>query len=85
MKTKKGQVTVLNLIMLLITLFLYFAFIPVLSPMIENTADYMVDNTTNEFAPLIVVLLHMVPFTMLLMIIITGFNYAIPQREGYNR
>jgi len=79
----KGQITVLNLIMVLITLFLYFAFIPVLSPMIEETADYLLDNTTNQFASVIVVLLHMVPFLMLVCIVITAFNYAIPKREGY--
>jgi hypothetical protein len=78
----KGQITVLNLIMVLITLFLYFAFIPVLSPMIEDTANYLTNNSTNQFSLVIIVLLDMVPFLLLVCIVITAFNYAIPRREG---
>lgn len=78
----KGQTTIVNLIMILVALFLYFAFIPVISPMIESTADYLEMNTTNEFADITIVLLYMIPFILLLVILLTAFHYAVPRREG---
>jgi len=77
-----GQITVLNLIMVLITLFLYFAFVPVIEPMIQDTITYLETNSSNPYTPIISVMLYMVPFMLLLVIVVTAFNYAIPRREG---
>lgn len=81
--TSRGQITIVNLIMLIITLFLYFVFVPIIQPFIDSTISYMEMNTTNPYTPYVAIFLNMIPFFLLLMIVMTGFNYAIPRREGY--
>lgn len=79
----RGQITIVNLIMLIITLFLYFVFVPIIQPFIDDTINYMTYNTTNPYTPYVAIFLNMIPFFLLLMIVMTGFNYAIPRKEGY--
>jgi len=79
---KKGQVTITNLIALVITFLLYFILaVPLLTPLIDDVVTELEANP-NEFTAVTVMLLYIVPFLILLMILITGLNYAIPQREG---
>lgn len=82
---KKGQVTVVNLIGVFMALLLYFvAVVPILGPLIDDcVAD--LEASPNEFTAVTVVLLHSTLFFVLLALVLTALNYAIPQREGYYR
>lgn len=79
---RKGQVTLINLIGLILTLIIYVILaVPLLAPMINQIAADLIA-TPNEFTYMTVALLHLIPLFILMMIIITGLNYAIPQREA---
>jgi len=78
----KGQVTFVNLIAVVITLIVYFMFIPILQPMIDSTAVYL-NSDPNSTTPILIVMLDFLPFILLLSIVLTAINYAVPKREGY--
>jgi hypothetical protein len=79
---KKGQVTITNLIALVVTFLIYFIVaVPLLTPLIDDVVADL-EASPNEFTSVTVMLLYIVPFLLLLMILITGINYAVPQREG---
>lgn len=78
----EGQVTFTNLLGIVITLIVFFVFaIPVLTPLI-SVAVSSVSEEPNQFTGVMVTLLYAIPFVLLLAIIITALNYAIPVREG---
>jgi uncharacterized BrkB/YihY/UPF0761 family membrane protein len=77
----KGQVTFVNLLVLLVTFIVFFVLLPVLNIFIDAQVAIEEANP-NEFSPVMIILLRIVPAMILLMIIITGLNYAIPNREG---
>lgn len=78
---KKGQITFTNLISVAITLILYFKLVlPLLSPIIaQGVID--VSATPNDFTDVTVALMYALPFLLLLAIVLTALNYAIPQTE----
>lgn len=78
---KKGQVTITNLIGVFITLILYFKLVmPLLSPIIAaGVLD--VQASPNDFTDITVALMYAIPFLLLLSIVLTAINYAIPQQE----
>jgi ABC-type methionine transport system permease subunit len=78
---KRGQVTFTNMIAVLITLILYFKFcLPLLTPLIEDGV-VAVEASPNDFTDITVALMYSVPFLLLLSIVLTALNYAIPQTE----
>jgi hypothetical protein len=80
---KKGQVTLVNLIALVVTVFVYAVLAPVLQPQLD-TCIAALSVTPNAMTPAIVVLIQLTPFFLLLMIVLTGFNWAMPrQQQGY--
>jgi len=81
MKTQKGQITLVNFLAIFVTFILYMILVPVLTPMIE-TLVVQLSGTPNEVTPAIIMLLRLMPFVLLLAIVLTTFNYAIPRREG---
>lgn len=79
---KRGQVTITNLIGILIALILYFKLmLPLLSPMIEDAVTD-IRASPNDFTDIMVALLYAVPFLLLLAIVLTAINYAIPQTQS---
>lgn len=78
---KKGQISFVNLIMILITCILYFMLLPLLNDISDMTVTDL-EASPNEYTSLEVALIYLLPFLVLLMIVITGFNYAIPRVEG---
>jgi hypothetical protein len=78
-----GQFTMVNLFAILITLFLYtIIYAPLLGEPIADLVTYLTAHPTT-ISPALIVLAELVPFVVLLSIVITALNYAIPQREAY--
>lgn len=77
----KGQITPINFMILLATVIIYMALLPVLNIFIDSTVATL-DETPNEFTPMTILMLYAIPFVMLLAIVLTIFQYAIPRREG---
>ncbi|MDD3906479.1 MAG: hypothetical protein PHS46_08185 [Candidatus Omnitrophica bacterium] len=78
----KGQVTFINLMALLVTIFVYFTLMPVLNAFIDPLVTDLEANPT-QFTTAEVLVIEMLPFLILFMIVLSGFNMAIPRREGY--
>ena len=79
---KRGQVTITNLVVLAVTLLLLFTFvIPVLQPLIDSTVIDL-QASPNEYTPIIVALLQLVPLFLTLSILMTAIHYANPRKEG---
>lgn len=78
----KGQVTMTNLLALFITVLLYTQLAPMMNDAILPTVAYFQANPSPISSPMIF-LLYCIPFVVLLAIILTAFNYAVPQRETY--
>jgi len=71
----------INLIVTFITLIIYLALLPAINTAIDIAVAQLEENP-NDFTSVIVIILHMMPFFIALMIILTGLHYAIPRREG---
>jgi len=81
----KGQITFTNLLASVITFLMYFMFaLPVLNPIIDDAVAFQTAHPTS-FSDAIILFMYAVPFILLLAIIVTVMNYAIPQREGAGR
>jgi len=81
MKTHKGQTTIVNLIMIMVTaMVLFVAVIPVLEPEIESFAANHSNGTNMDSA--MVTLAQMLPFLLLVTIIISAIVVVFPRREG---
>ena len=81
MGTNKGQITLTNFLAIFVTFILYMVLVPVLNPMID-TLVIKLQTSPNDMTDAIIMLVRIFPFTLLLGIILTTFNYAIPRREG---
>jgi hypothetical protein len=77
----KGQISLVNLIMIFVTIIAYFILLPVLSAISDETVTTL-QAAPNTYTSLIVTLIYILPFFILLAIVITIFNYAIPTQEG---
>ena len=77
----KGQMTFVNLIAVFITLIIFFVMAPVLDTIIETTITALEQNP-NEYTPLIAIACRLSIFIILLSIILTALNYAVPHREA---
>jgi len=78
----KGQVTFINLIAIAVTLIVYMAILPVINSFIDTTVSDLL-LSPNQYTTVLVAMLYLVPFLLLLMIILSGLNMAIPRREGF--
>jgi len=82
MNTMKGQVTMANFLAIFVTFLLYMVLIPVLNPMIDTLVINLSLNP-NDMTPATIMIVRLFPFVLLLGIVLTVLNYAIPRREGY--
>jgi len=78
----KGQVTFINLLAIVVTLFVYFALLPVLTDFIDVTAAELL-LSPNAYTSLIITMMYLTPFAIILSIILSALNMAIPRREGF--
>lgn len=89
MKQKKGQMTIPNIMGLVIALFLFFALAPTLINLGNNfiagdpANNISGLNASNPMTPAITVLVQLFPTLLLIFIIITGVYYAIPKQNQY--
>jgi hypothetical protein len=78
----RGQVTFINLIAIMVTIFVYFVMLPVLNSFIDPVVVDL-EASPDAYTTAMVAIIRLLPFLILLMIVLSGFNMAIPRREGY--
>lgn len=78
----KGQITFINLIAIVVTIIVYAALLPVINTFIDTTVAELL-LSPNEYTTVLISMLYLVPFLLLLMIVLSGLNMAIPRREGF--
>ena len=92
----KGQVTLINLLALAMSLVMLSILMPVLiQPTIDNTVNCLQGGTgippqtcpdpplvPNAQTPVVIVLIQLAPAFLFISLIVTGLIYAIPRREG---
>lgn len=81
-KYKKGQITLVNLFAFFITLFVWATLAPIMNDATIPVVAYFEANP-NPISPAIIVLIQLLSFVVLLAIVLSIINQAIPQREGY--
>jgi len=81
-KYKKGQITLVNLFSFVITLFVWATLAPIMNDATIPVVEYFEANP-NPISPMIIVLIQLLSFVILLAIVFSIINQAIPQREGY--
>ena len=77
---KKGQITFTNLIAVFISFLLFFALLPVLQPIIDDSAASL--DSTSAYGQATIALMYFTPFVIILALCLTALNYAIPRRES---
>jgi hypothetical protein len=65
-----------------VTIFVYAILAPIINDAITPVVTYFESNP-NDVTPAIVMLLQLTPFALLLGIVLSILNQAVPQREGY--
>jgi hypothetical protein len=80
----KGQITFVNLLIILMIMFLYLAFLPVIIRFINDYAvpavnSFSADQPTKD---LLLAMIQLFPIAIAVMIIASGLFYAIPRPEG---
>jgi len=79
----KGQVTISNLIALLMAFIIFFVFgAPILYPLIDNLTANL-SASPNQYTAIMISILQLSPLVLVLSILLTALHYAIPKREGY--
>jgi len=82
---RKAQVTIINLMVVLMIMITFFVFLPIIIQFTNTQAVPAIASSTSD-APtkdLMLALVQLFPVVVILMIIVSAFNYAIPRREGY--
>lgn len=80
----KGQITIVNLLGVVVSLILYLAMLPAIQSIIDSTITTL-ELTPNDFTPMLKIIIYITPAFVLLAIVLTAINYAIPQREPRGR
>lgn len=80
---KKGQVTFVNLLIILLIMFVYLAFLPVIISFINSyaipaIASFTADQPTKD---LLTAIIQLFPLVLAVMILASGLFYAIPRPE----
>lgn len=78
---KRGQMTMVNLMALLVVLFMLFVFLPILNSM-SDTAIAELEASPNDYTPYYTALIRIIPLALIGSVILTGIWIAIPRREG---
>jgi hypothetical protein len=71
-----------NLIAVFVTIVLYMGLLPIIQQLSTDTVIQLNLNPT-PYTSMTVALIYLIPFVMILSILMTALNYAIPKREGY--
>lgn len=79
---KKGQLTLVNVFAFFLTIFVWSILAPLISDAIAPAVAYFNANPTS-ITPAIIVLCNLLPFVVLLAIVLSIINTAIPPREHY--
>ena len=77
---RKGQITLINLIIFVMALFAYFALLPALQEIIDGTVQTLQANP-NSMTPMVIALMQLSPFFVLLGMIAGLFVLAVPQLQ----
>jgi hypothetical protein len=80
---KKGQFTPVALMVYVVALVMAFVMLPVIMGVVEDTLVPSVANSTNPNGALIVTLADLVPAVVILAILLSMLNTAIPRQPGY--
>jgi hypothetical protein len=93
METMKGQITMINLVILFVTFVMAMTLLPVLQNISVGVEACMMATTPSLACPeasgptsmttATIAIINLIPFAIVLMILLTGFYFAIPRREGY--
>lgn len=81
---KKGQMTIHNIMAVVMGLIIFFILLPILDDFITTTEAYLLLHPSS-MSPLIITVMHLSPLFVLLGILITAITYGSPSREGYSR
>lgn len=80
-KTMKGQMTFVNVFIIFLTAIFYFVVVaPVLQPLIASAIVTM-NLTPNDYTPMTVMGMSLVPFAFVLALIFTMLNWSAPKRQ----
>lgn len=79
--SKKGIITMINLLGLVVVLFMYFVFLPILNDM-SDTCVAALEAAPNDYTPYYVTVIRIIPLAIGAAIILSGIALAIPKREG---
>lgn len=82
MNYKKGQITLVNVFGFFITIFVWAILAPLISDAIAPAVVYFNANPTS-ITPALIALSNLVPFVVLLSIVLSILNTALPPREHY--
>jgi len=84
MKTMKGQITLISLLVFLVVFFLYLVLVPTLVNNFINptVAALQAGAVPGDFTSVLIVLIQLIPLWLLIAIFLSVISYAIPLREG---
>ncbi len=83
-RSKKGQMTITNIMAVIMGLVIFFILLPVLEDFIAVQVAYETAHPTST-SDLLITLMNLTPLFVLMGILITAITYGSPQREGYSR
>lgn len=79
----KGQLTFIDLFVLLISFFIYFMlFAPLLQPLIESTIANYFNNSSDPQAAATALVMRLTPVVVLIGLLFTAIQKSVPHREG---
>ncbi len=82
MRVAKGQVTIVNLLVLVVTELFFVLMLPSLQTFL-NASIASVEADPNDMTQILVVFMQLVPVVLQLVILLTAFHWATIRREGF--
>ncbi len=76
----KGQITLINMIMILVVFIVTIVLLPVLNDVIEATVTVL-EADPNEMTSTIVLILRLIPFMLILVVMLGALRFANPRIE----
>ena len=74
----KGQITLINLMVLICVMVTFFVFLPII---LSYTAAIQTSSSDQPTKDILLAVVNLFPVVLSLAIIVTVLNYAIPRRE----